>query len=206
MKNVKNEENMAASEEKQLAAKGNDAIGASHKRQIDGSNSSSSDEPRVNGLSSDGSHMFVFTNEKAGMKSVDKERANRIIYEMSKNSSYFKQAELQDQRVDVKVRCTAALQLVPPRLRAVASSHVIPVWRFKIVLRRTSSKRYVNRSHRIVGRGIVGAHASYLVGCFKVAPLFSLGWSARDIVCLSPAGRCLRYCRRDDFLVCDGNV
>lgn len=105
MQNVGNKENLAASEEKQPTAKGNDAVGASHMRQID-SSSSSSDEPRVNGMSSDGSHMFVFTNEKAGMKSVDKERANRIIYEMSKNSSYFKQAELQDQKVDVKVRGT----------------------------------------------------------------------------------------------------
>lgn len=60
-------------------------------------------QPEVNGMSSDGSHLFVFTNEKAGMESVDKDRANRIIYEMSKNSSYFKQAELQDQKVDVKV-------------------------------------------------------------------------------------------------------
>lgn len=53
-----------------------------------------------------GSHMFVFTNEKAGMKqmkSEEKERANRIIYEMSKNSSYFKQAEMQDKKVDAKV-------------------------------------------------------------------------------------------------------
>lgn len=68
------------------------------------SSSNGSRQPQVNGVSSDGSHLFVFTNEKAGMKSVDKERANRIIYEMSKNSSYFKQAELQDQKVDAKVR------------------------------------------------------------------------------------------------------
>ena len=111
MKNVKNEETSAASEEKQLAAKGNGTIGASHEQQIDSSNSGS-DEPRVKGRSSDGSHMFVFTNEKAGMKSVDKERANRIIYEMSKNSSYFKQAELQDQKVDVKVRCPAVRAVI----------------------------------------------------------------------------------------------
>lgn len=53
-----------------------------------------------------GSHMFVFTNEKSGMKemkSEEKERTNRIIYEMSKNSSYFKQAEMQDKKVDAKV-------------------------------------------------------------------------------------------------------
>lgn len=117
MQNDEIEESLAASQEKKLTAKGNDAIGASHERQIGSRSSNSSDEPRVNGLSSDGSHMFVFTNEKAGMKSVDKERANRIIYEMSKNSSYFKQAELQDRKVDVKVRGTTCTVI----------SHVISV-------------------------------------------------------------------------------
>lgn len=52
----------------------------------------------------DNAHLFVFSNSKAGMKSVDKERVNRVIYEMSKNSSYFKQAKLQDQKLDSKVR------------------------------------------------------------------------------------------------------
>lgn len=47
--------------------------------------------------------MFVFSNAKAGMKDVDKEKVNRVIYEMSKNSSYFKQAQLQDKKVDSKV-------------------------------------------------------------------------------------------------------
>lgn len=53
-------------------------------------------------------HLFVFSNSKAGMKNVDKERVNRVIYEMSKNSSYFKQAQLQDQKLDGKVRHTCA--------------------------------------------------------------------------------------------------
>ena len=63
-------------------------------------------EREYDGRSKDGSHLFVFTNDKAGMSRTDleKERANRIIYEMSKNSSYFKQAELQDQKVDAKVQ------------------------------------------------------------------------------------------------------
>ncbi|CAM9271352.1 unnamed protein product, partial [Choristocarpus tenellus] len=51
----------------------------------------------------DGSHMFVFTNAKAGMEKVDKERANRIIYDMSKGSSFFKQAEVMDKKLDTKV-------------------------------------------------------------------------------------------------------
>lgn len=48
--------------------------------------------------------MFVFSNAKAGMQGVDKDKVNRVIYEMSKNSSYFKQAQLQDKKVDGKVK------------------------------------------------------------------------------------------------------
>ena len=126
MNNVEYEEILAPSEETQPTARGKDSIGASHKRQAD--SSSSNDEPRVNGLSSDGSHMFVFTNEKAGMKSIDKERANRIIYEMSKNSPYFKQAELQDRKLDVKVQ-----------------RHVVfKIWQFKLFCARRTSHVPVN--------------------------------------------------------------
>lgn len=49
-------------------------------------------EPPVMGAG-DGSfksHLFVFTNAKAGMGSVDKEKVNRVVYEMSKDSKYFK--------------------------------------------------------------------------------------------------------------------
>lgn len=60
--------------------------------------------------SSSAAHMFVFSNNKAGMGSVDKERVNRIIYEMSKNSSYFKQAKLQDDKLDQKV-CVMRVQM-----------------------------------------------------------------------------------------------
>lgn len=78
-------------------------------------NSSSATPPEVVPAvgDSDGSHMFVFTNEKAGMENVDKERANRIIHEMSKNSSFYKQAEQQDKKVDVKVRTPCSLQTRP---------------------------------------------------------------------------------------------
>ena len=31
-------------------------------------------------------HLFTFTNDKAGMHTVDKQRTNEIIYEMSKDS------------------------------------------------------------------------------------------------------------------------
>lgn len=52
--------------------------------------------------------MFVFSNSKAGMQGVDKEKVNRVIYEMSKNSSYFKQAQLQDKKTDSKVKLKIA--------------------------------------------------------------------------------------------------
>lgn len=55
-------------------------------------------------LAGDGAHMFVFSNAKAGMQGVDKQAVNRVIYEMSKKSSYFKQAQLQDKKVDSKVK------------------------------------------------------------------------------------------------------
>jgi hypothetical protein len=76
-------------------------------------------------------HLFVFTNDKAGMTGVDKEHTNRVIYEvrgypcvtplcslahialidcltvchlqMSKGSRYFKHAEKQDGKVDQKM-------------------------------------------------------------------------------------------------------
>lgn len=50
-----------------------------------------------------GNPEFVFSNAKAGMAGVDKVKVNKIIYEMSKNSSYFKQAQLQDEKLNCKV-------------------------------------------------------------------------------------------------------
>ncbi|CEM01012.1 unnamed protein product [Vitrella brassicaformis CCMP3155] len=41
-------------------------------------------------------HLFNFTNNKAGMDKVDREKANQTIYEMSKNSSYFKNEQRKD--------------------------------------------------------------------------------------------------------------
>lgn len=45
-------------------------------------------------------HLFVFTADKAGMAAVDKERTNRIIYEMSKDSRFFRNAQRRDQQTD----------------------------------------------------------------------------------------------------------
>ena len=41
----------------------------------------------------------LFTHSKAGMDGVDKERVKRIVYEMSKDSPFFKEQERRDARV-----------------------------------------------------------------------------------------------------------
>jgi DNA polymerase kappa len=55
-------------------------------------------------------HLFVFSGtNKAGMDGCDKENQARVIYEMSKNSAYFKQAEKQDKITDSKVESIKTL-------------------------------------------------------------------------------------------------
>jgi len=56
------------------------------------------------------SHLFSFSGlNKAGMDGCDKDTQERIIYEMSKNSSYFKQAERQDKQTDAKISAIKTL-------------------------------------------------------------------------------------------------
>lgn len=48
-------------------------------------------------------HLFVFTNDKAGMQGLPKERINQIIYEASKNSAFFARAQAQDAKTDAQI-------------------------------------------------------------------------------------------------------
>ena len=49
----------------------------------------------------DYSHLFSFSGaNKAGMQSIDKEQQAKVIYEMSKNSEYFKRNLKQDELTD----------------------------------------------------------------------------------------------------------
>jgi nucleotidyltransferase/DNA polymerase involved in DNA repair len=53
----------------------------------------------------DFSHLFVFSgSNKAGMQMIDKKKQAEVIYESSKNSSYFKHALAQDKKTDEKIR------------------------------------------------------------------------------------------------------
>jgi hypothetical protein len=49
-------------------------------------------------------HLFTFAGaNKAGMEAVDKKRQAQIIYEMSKDSAFYKRQVEQDEKVDKKV-------------------------------------------------------------------------------------------------------
>ena len=47
-----------------------------------------------------------YTGEKAGMKNIDRERINQIIYELSKDSEYFKLEQRKKEELDSKARST----------------------------------------------------------------------------------------------------
>lgn len=53
---------------------------------------------------SDFAHLFVFANEKAGMTKVDKDRVNQVVFEMSKGSEHFREAQRRDERTQIEVR------------------------------------------------------------------------------------------------------
>ncbi|TQD98198.1 hypothetical protein C1H46_016152 [Malus baccata] len=49
------------------------------------------------------SYNTVYTNAKAGMEGVDRERVQRIVYEMSKGSQYFKNEERKEAFIREKI-------------------------------------------------------------------------------------------------------
>ena len=68
------------------------------------------------------SYDTLFTHHKAGMKDEDKEKIKKIVYEMSKDSPFFKEQERRDRVWEIENRCDivyfddeAELQLVQPQ-------------------------------------------------------------------------------------------
>ena len=71
--------------------------------------SSSADNGGAGGTSL-ASYDTLFTHHKAGMKDEDREKIKRIVYEMSKDSPFFKEQERRDQRVGEHIAaCRARL-------------------------------------------------------------------------------------------------
>eukprot|EP00803_Ostreobium_quekettii_P007518 evm.model.scf_237.8 EVM.evm.TU.scf_237.8 scf_237:50809-52710(-) len=62
----------------------------------------------------------VFTNEKAGMGGVDKERVKRVVFEMSKNSAHFKNEQRKQAKVEERIGRlkVQAQKLTPQELAA----------------------------------------------------------------------------------------
>jgi len=69
------------------------------------------------------SHLFHFTHDKAGMKGLDREYVNQVVYDSSKDSSYFKQAARQDTKNDMRIeRMKSKLQtLTLPKRQELSS-------------------------------------------------------------------------------------
>lgn len=51
-----------------------------------------------------GRELFVFTNAKAGMQSVDAARVQQVVYDMSKDSAFFQNSLRQNDRVEARIR------------------------------------------------------------------------------------------------------
>ncbi len=47
-------------------------------------------------MAEEAARLFVFTAAKAGMGSVDREHVNKVVYEMSKGSKFFRNAQRRD--------------------------------------------------------------------------------------------------------------
>ena len=66
----------------------------------------SNEAPGDGACGQDSAHLFVFTAWKAGTEKMSKrkkEEVNQTIYEMSKDSKYFKRAQANDQRTQDKI-------------------------------------------------------------------------------------------------------
>ncbi|KDO16001.1 hypothetical protein SPRG_18460, partial [Saprolegnia parasitica CBS 223.65] len=48
-------------------------------------------------------HLFVFANNKAGMDGVDRSKVNETIYELSKDSAFFKNSLEKDAKTDARI-------------------------------------------------------------------------------------------------------
>ena len=80
-------------------------MSASHANALDSHDveSDTQKKPKDDNSLPNHAHLFVFSGaNKAGMSSIDKEKQANTIYEMSKDSEYFKRAKEQDEKTKVK--------------------------------------------------------------------------------------------------------
>ncbi|XP_020234635.1 DNA polymerase kappa isoform X1 [Cajanus cajan] len=76
------------------------------------------------------SYHTVYTTAKAGMEGVDKEKVQRVVYEMSKGSKYFQNEERKDayikQKIDnLRIHCAKLTQADLSNYQKVADSRIV---------------------------------------------------------------------------------
>ncbi|KGN43848.1 DNA polymerase kappa isoform X1 [Cucumis sativus] len=76
------------------------------------------------------SYHTVYTNAKAGMEGVDKERVQRIVYEMSKGSKYFeneerKEATIREKIENMRARCAQLTATDLSQYQKVADKRIL---------------------------------------------------------------------------------
>lgn len=54
------------------------------------------------------SHLFVYTNAKAGMDKVNKNVVNKLVYDMSKDSAYYENSVRMDGKIDCRIESMLA--------------------------------------------------------------------------------------------------
>ncbi|GAY48722.1 hypothetical protein CUMW_113870, partial [Citrus unshiu] len=91
----------------------------------DGECASSSENPRPWQ-----SYHTVYTNAKAGMDGVDKEKVQKVVYEMSKGSKYFENEERKEafirQKIEhMRARCAKLTSLVISHYQKVADKRIL---------------------------------------------------------------------------------
>ncbi|OQR87191.1 DNA polymerase kappa [Achlya hypogyna] len=70
-------------------------------------------------------HLFVFANPKAGMDDVDRSKVNETIYNLSKDSAFFKNSLEKDAKTDAKIAALQAKLATKRRHDLVASVNAL---------------------------------------------------------------------------------
>ncbi|KAI3953276.1 hypothetical protein MKX01_042271 [Papaver californicum] len=71
------------------------------------------------------SYHTVYTNAKAGMDGVDKEKVQKIVYEMSKGSKYFENEERKDAYINMHAQCEKLTEMDISHYHMVADKRMV---------------------------------------------------------------------------------
>jgi len=108
------------------------------------SSTSSSSRPSA-GTGAEFAHLFVFANEKAGMMQVDMSKVNDLVYEISKDSEHFKEAQRRDERTQEEVTRLRS------KMEQATEQDLVPVrHRLKLQIEKLEQERDLSRIFCVV--------------------------------------------------------